>query len=269
MQNYIKNDKIFGVIKKEMESDMKEEWSFEIVKLFKVLLFIIFVKEIRVGYFKGFWNTLKKVFKEYRVIILFYLLAVLLIMKFIDEPVVNFWQTKYFQKLYFYYPGIIGNLLGNGEYLYSFLIVVILVSKLFKKEELRKKYSLALTTSVFVGIVNSGIKFIFLRDRPPVYDIPNSFSFNTYTLNLKENLNILKSDYSMPSGHTSVATAAFFTLAILEKNRFLKVIYAILPFITAYARVYFTKHWTSDVSLSILLGTLFAVTVYRVHGKRV
>ena len=81
---------------------MKEEWSFEIVKLFKVLLFIIFIKEIRVGYFKGFCSSLKSVLKEYKWIIFFYLAAVLLIMKFIDEPVVNFWQTKYFQKRYFY-----------------------------------------------------------------------------------------------------------------------------------------------------------------------
>ena len=146
---------------------------------------------------------------------------------------------------------------------------MVLVAKLFKKTELSRKFSLALTTSVFVGIVNSGIKFVCLRDRPPVHDVPNSFSFNSYTLSLKENFDILKSDYSKPSGHTSVAAAAFFTLALMEKNRILKIIYCILPFITAYARVYFTKHWTSDVSLSILLGFIFSNVVYRTHRKKV
>lgn len=241
---------------------MKEEWSFEIVKLFKVLLFIIFIKEIRVGYFKGFCSSLKSVLKEYKWIIFFYLATVLLIMKFIDEPVVNFWQTKYFQKRYFYYPGITGNLLGNGEYLYSGLIVVILIAKIFKKNDLSKRFSLAMVTSVIGGLTNSFFKAVFKRVRPPVYDIPHAFNFKNIT-------DKLDGDYSMPSGHASVAAAAFFTLAITEKNKFLKIIYCILPFITAYARVYFTKHWTSDVSLSILLGFIFSNVVYRTHRKKV
>ena len=240
---------------------MKEEWSFKIVNLFKALLVVILIKEIRAGYFKGFGKGLKNLFKEYKWIFLFYLVMVFLVMKFIDEPVVNFWQTKYFQKRYFYYPGIIGNLLGNGKYLYSGLITVILVAKIFKNYELSKRFSLAMVTSVIGGLTNSFFKAVFKRVRPPVYDVPNSFNFAS----IKDKLG---GDYSMPSGHASVAAAAFFTLAAMEKNIFLKIIYIILPFITAYARVYFTKHWTSDVSVSLLLGFIFAVTVSRLHYKK-
>ena len=110
-----------------------------------------------------------------------------------------------------------------------------------------------MVTSVIGGLTNSFFKAVFKRVRPPVYDIPHAFNFKNIT-------DKLDGDYSMPSGHASVAAAAFFTLAITEKNKFLKIIYCILPFITAYARVYFTKHWTSDVSLSILLGFIFLLS---------
>lgn len=243
---------------------MKEELGFEIVKLFKILLVVIFYLEIKKGFFKGFWKTLKNVLNDNKWFISFYLVLVLLIMIFVDEPVVRFWQTKAFQMKRFYYPGVLGNLLGNGEYIYSAFIVIILIAKIFNKENIRKNFSLALTTSVVSGMVNSMIKVIFRRNRPEIY-VPDSFDYKGYLMNFSENLKNIRGDYSLPSGHTTVSAAAFITLALFTKNKKLKFIYFTLPLITAFGRTYFSKHWVSDVSISILIGAIFSLVIFRLY----
>lgn len=244
---------------------MKKELGFEIVKLFKILLVIVFYLEIKKGFFRGFWETLKNVLNENKWFISFYFFMVILIMFKVDKQVFNYWQTSAFQNWTYFYMGVIGNLLGNGEYLFSFAILGILISKIYKREDLRKKISLALTSSVFTGIVSAVFKFIFTRKRPVVSKTP--FEFENYTWNIAENFKLLKADHSFPSGHTAVAVAFFFTLGFLTKNKFLKILFFILPIITAFARVYYSKHWVSDVSTSYLLGTLVALVINRLYVK--
>lgn len=245
---------------------MKEELSFDIVKLFKLLLVIIFIKELRAGFFRGFLKSVKDVLVEYKGILVFYLIFILGLMFFVDKPVVEFWQTKAFQMKKFYYPGVLGNLLGNGDYIYSFMIVVILVSKIFKNETLAKKYSLAMTASIVAGILNSFIKIVFRRDRPDIYE-PRPFKYTGYNFSFSENIKHMRGDYSLPSGHTTVSAVGFITLALLTKNKFLKVVYLIIPIITAYGRTYFSKHWVSDTAISILIGIIFANVVLKLYNS--
>ncbi len=244
---------------------MEEKIGFDIAILFKLILLIIFIKEIKNGFFKGFWKAIKEVIKDFRWIIAFYLTFVFLIMLYVDVKVVSFWQTKAFQMKRFYYPGILGNLLGNGEYIYSFLTVVILVAKIFGKEEIRKKFSLAMTTSIISGILNSFIKIVVRRNRPEIY-APDSFDFSPYSLSILDNIEATRDGYAMPSGHATVSAAAFITLGILTKNKYLKGLYFTLPLITAFGRTYFSKHWASDVSVSILIGIIFSQVVYRLYN---
>ena len=244
---------------------MEEKIGFDIAILFKLILLIIFIKEIKNGFFKGFWKTIKEVIKDFRWIIAFYLTFVFLIMLYVDAEVVSFWQTKAFQMKRFYYPGVLGNHLGNGEYIYSILTVVILVAKIFGKEEIRRKFSLALTTSIVSGMLNSFIKIIVRRERPDIYG-PSVFKYRGYLFSLEDNIKYIRGDYSMPSGHTTVSAAAFITLGILTKNKFLKGLYFTLPLITAFGRTYFSKHWVSDVSVSILVGIIFSHVIYRLYN---
>lgn len=244
---------------------MKEILNFDIAILFKLLFLVIFVNEVKNGFFKDFWKTLGEVIKDFKWIIIFYLICVFLVMLYLDARVVSYWQTKAFQMKRFYYPGILGNLLGNGEYIYSFFTVVILVSKIYGKEELRKKFSLALTTSIISGALNSFIKILIRRERPDIYS-PLVFKYRGYSFSLEENIKYIRGDYSMPSGHTTVSAAAFITLAMLTKNKVLKVFYLMMPIITAFGRTYFSKHWLSDVSVSVLIGLLFSHVVYRLYN---
>ena len=117
---------------------MKEQIVFEIVKFFKLLLLVIFIMEIKNGFFKGLWATLKKVLLDYKWVISAYAGFVVFIMFFIDAPVVRFWQTKAFQNKIFYYFGLVGNLLGDGDYLFSFLVTVIVIAKLYNREKNKK-----------------------------------------------------------------------------------------------------------------------------------
>lgn len=243
---------------------MKEQIVFEIVKFFKLLLLVIFIMEIKNGFFKGLWATLKKVVLDYKWVITVYAGFVVFIMFFIDAPVVRFWQTKAFQNKIFYYFGLVGNLLGDGDYLFSFLVTVIVIAKLYNRERIRKMFSLALTSSVTVGIINTFIKLVTTRKRPDIYD-PNPFRYESYSFNMAENFKLLKGDHSMPSGHVAVSVAAFFTLGFLTKNRVLRVICFILPLITVFARTYFSKHWVSDAAVSVLLAGLFSIAIYRLY----
>ena len=243
---------------------MKEQMVFEIVKFFKLLLLVIFIMEIKNGFFKGIWTTFKKVVVDYKWVIMVYSVFVVLIMFFIDASVVRFWQTKAFQNKIFYYFGLVGNLLGDGDYLFSFLITVIVIAKLYNRDRIRKIFSLALTSAVTVGIINTAIKLITTRKRPDIYD-PNPFRYESYSFNIAENFKLLKGDHSMPSGHVAVSVAAFFTLGCLTKNKVLKVVCFILPLITAFARTYFSKHWVSDAAVSILLAGVFSIVIYRLY----
>ena len=65
---------------------------------------------------------------------------------------------------------------------------------------------------------------------------------------------------TFPSGHTATAFALFFSLSVLVKNNFLKLIFFILALAVAYSRVYLSQHFFGDVYGGSLIG-MFSVFV--------
>lgn len=75
---------------------------------------------------------------------------------------------------------------------------------------------------------------------------------------------LLETDYSFPSGHSTIATifiiSSIFLIAKTIKNRFTKNIFLlctciIFPLVIV-SRVYLSVHWFSDVMAGILLGSI-------------
>lgn len=62
---------------------------------------------------------------------------------------------------------------------------------------------------------------------------------------------------SFPSGHTMSAFCLFFGLALIVKNKWLKLGCFIIAFLTGYSRVYLSQHFFED----ILVGSVIAVVV--------
>lgn len=114
------------------------------------------------------------------------------------------------------------------------------------------KYLGYYTLSVgFVGtIANQFLKLWFRIPRPWVLD---------------ENFTILEqareaaSGYSFPSGHTQSAFGTFGSIAYTIKNKKVRVIAIVLPFLVAFSRMYLGVHTPLDVGVSIVIAILLIV----------
>ena len=62
--------------------------------------------------------------------------------------------------------------------------------------------------------------------------------------------------YSFPSGHTMIATPIYGGLAMLSRNKFIKIFWAAAFLITAFSRNYLGVHTPQDVVVGMILGLL-------------
>ena len=67
-------------------------------------------------------------------------------------------------------------------------------------------------------------------------------------------------DFSFPSGHTIASFEA--SVAILMYNRKLGIPAVILAILISFSRLYLYVHYPTDVLVSVVLGTLFAIIAY-------
>lgn len=100
-------------------------------------------------------------------------------------------------------------------------------------------------------ITNLSIKPIVMRLRP--YEFVEGINLITGEL----------SDYSFPSGHTSVSFAG--AVAIMIWNRKWGVIALIVASIIAFSRMYLFVHWPTDVLAGVFVGIFCGVSAYFVH----
>ncbi|MFA7001384.1 MAG: phosphatase PAP2 family protein, partial [Candidatus Omnitrophota bacterium] len=104
------------------------------------------------------------------------------------------------------------------------------------------------------------LKLVFLRARPVTGEGPLSF-FNLEGWGRKANL-----FYSLPSGDVAVVAGAAAYLFYRVKNTALRALLMLLPVLTAFSRVYKSKHWPSDTAFAVGLALLAALFV--VHYER-
>jgi membrane-associated phospholipid phosphatase len=110
----------------------------------------------------------------------------------------------------------------------------------------------ALLYSAFATTV---LKYTFGRDRPQVENGP--YSFNWFESNDAQN--------SLPSGHTTLVFAVASTLSAEFDNPFLTAgLYGVAS-MTGFARMYYDRHWASDVLFSALIGTAVGYGVVHLH----
>jgi membrane-associated phospholipid phosphatase len=67
---------------------------------------------------------------------------------------------------------------------------------------------------------------------------------------------------SFPSGHATSAFAIFTSLALVSNNKFLKIIFFLFAFLSAFSRTYLSQHWLVDITIGSLIGTLFSLVLY-------
>ena len=128
------------------------------------------------------------------------------------------------------------------------------------------RYSIAtyMAVSQLVGFtVSSTAKLAFNEPRPLLYFQEN---FSEISLPLVDGVRLYKA-HSFPSGHTITAFALYFGLALIVKNKWLKVLFFVMASLVGYSRVYLSQHFAIDILAGSAIGILSAWICYPLLGK--
>ena len=115
---------------------------------------------------------------------------------------------------------------------------------------------------IFLGLsqgLSSLITFVIKR----VMQIPRpSVIFNELGIELPVVNGVdLHRSLSFPSGHTTTAFATFFVLAVIIKNKYIKLLCLIIAILGGYSRIYLSQHFITDVLAGALIGLLSAIII--------
>ncbi len=128
-----------------------------------------------------------------------------------------------------------------------FLITIALLSIICIKD---KKIGIWITLNLIISaILNVLLKNLIQRPRPQEYRLIEEYG------------------YSFPSGHSMVSVAFYGLIAYLiwkklenKKGRYiLSTIFAILPILIGFSRIYLGVHYTSDVLAGLLLSVSYLI----------
>jgi membrane-associated phospholipid phosphatase len=107
----------------------------------------------------------------------------------------------------------------------------------------------------YAGLTTTALKVLAGRARPYVNDGP--YKFHGPTTN--------NDRYSLPSGHTTVATAICSSLAADLDNTWTSIGLYTIAGSTVFARMYADQHWFSDTFLAAVIGTATGYWVVHLH----
>ena len=121
----------------------------------------------------------------------------------------------------------------------------------------KRKYSFYLANLIlFSSVLTYLLKLFFRQLRPFAYDISVVSLFGLVSTTANQSI------YGFPSGHATLATAAF--LFLFNKiNKTAKIIASIFIFLVAFSRIYLGYHFLSDV----IAGLFFGYLIYLIFTK--
>jgi membrane-associated phospholipid phosphatase len=108
-----------------------------------------------------------------------------------------------------------------------------------------------------VGIVIGFLKINMFPGRVR----PALFFNGQYKLHFAEGIPVL-TVYSFPSGHTAVAFAVFFLLAIYIRRTWVSMALLVAALLVGLSRIYLMEHFWIDVYFGSLIGILITLLVY-------
>lgn len=229
-----------------------------------ILALITLTILIRQSYFKGMWKGLLEEAGKRKKEILLILFNTIIIVFFIDKFVSTYFTYYKFGVLDFI--TFFGNFFGNGKFLYQLLVVTVISLSLFHIKKANIIFKISLTSTIFAGIINLIPKFLISRERPFVSLNPTHL-FN-YPLAIANHGLFTFPYMSMPSGHTIVTFSAIIPLILHSKSKGFKGFLMFIGLLVAFSRVYATMHFTSDVFLGAMFGTLIGKVCYEINKYR-
>jgi len=139
--------------------------------------------------------------------------------------------------------------LAEGPFL-TLLGLVLLFSRV-------KYFIVYMVDLLVVALVIGFLKFNMFPDHLR----PSLFFGEKYKLHFVEGVPVF-THYSFPSGHTAVAFAVFFLLAVYIKRTWASMILLALSVLVGLSRMYLIEHFWIDVYFGSLAGILITLLVY-------
>ena len=152
----------------------------------------------------------------------------------------------------------VGEGFGNAKYAGAFSGALYLGGFLIRDPELRKRGLILIETLFFNGLITEGLKIIVGRARPYLNDGNMDMDFFKFEMD--------EEDYSMPSGHTSVAFSVATVLSERIGNIYASAALYSLAGLTAFQRIYRDQHWFSDTILAAALGTIVGLKIVKLNS---
>ena len=140
--------------------------------------------------------------------------------------------------------------LGNGGIVWILLAVCLLISRKYRRT------GVVLLAAILIETVLCNVILKPLIARPRPFDANPGI----------ELLIAPPGDASFPSGHTALAFAAVFALA-LSRERYWYLA-AVLAVLIAFSRMYLYVHYPTDILGGIAVGAVSGMAAYAVLGKR-
>ncbi len=146
---------------------------------------------------------------------------------------------------------------GDGRTTLSIAGIFYLAGKIFDDEKSQETAISALESFIFSGLICSSLKVLAGRSRP--YREEGSGRFYGPTFD--------NSKLSLPSGHATVAFSLASVIASEYDNLLIDISAYTIASLTSFSRIYDDKHWTSDVALGAIIGTLVGRAVVYQNKK--
>lgn len=226
-----------------------------------ISLVLIFLWEIRKGYFKNFFTYLKSLpLKFYGIGAA--IIGVLFAGTFaFDEPLyrlIHQIDTHLFQK-----TAQLGGVIGRNVNFWYGMIAIYAVNLFFRKKG-RRMFAFGLMLSgMLSGFVTYLMKTTFLRARPEAFQ--GAYSFFHWE-SLKDGDNLFR---SLPSGDVALVAGACAFLFFMARKTVWRWLVLLLPILTAFSRILTESHWPSDTILAFGIGILAAKFVSGFHKSEI
>lgn len=146
---------------------------------------------------------------------------------------------------------------GDGRVTLPIAGIFYLAGEIFHDEKSRDTGISALESFIFSGIICSTLKVLAGRSRPYRGEGSGKFYGPTFA----------NSKLSLPSGHATVAFSLASVIASEYDSLLVDISAYTIASLTAISRVYHDKHWTSDVALGAIIGTLVGRAVVYQNKK--
>lgn len=237
-----------------------------VIGLFYALVAAFYIVDfIREGYWVGIWTNVKGRLISHPKRVFWLLIILALIIFFIDMPVAQLSKDYYNHDFYQCIDFI--NAMGEGWFIGTVIFTFFMVFQFLGQQKMAIVAKISFMASIYAGLFNAVIKFIFNRERPGVGMNQLNF-FHFFATGAKHFTDLFYDYNSMPSGHTVTIIAAVTPFILTARTNWVKTVLILCVLIICFARIYTLNHWVSDVYVASIFGIIIGCSIFECNCNR-